>query len=117
VTDAAGVIFCAVPIRDWDPGSDLTDLGMACRPPDSTALDHLMPSDGPDPPLPGPHQRAGREETEADGPPATLEGEDDGGTSLSDPTLDASPALPPTARPQSRARAGGGGRRPPGRGC
>jgi len=54
-----------------------------------------MPSDGRAPPLPGPHQRAGREETEANGPPATLEGEDDGGTSLSDPTLEAGPAPKP----------------------
>jgi len=37
--DTAGVIFCAIPIRDWDPGSDTTDLGMAGRPPDSRALD------------------------------------------------------------------------------
>jgi len=86
VTDDDGVIFCAVPIRDWDPDSDLADLGMAGRPPVSTALDHPMPSDGPAPHLPGPYQRAGREETDDDGPPATLGGADDGSTSLSDPT-------------------------------
>jgi len=96
VTDTVGVIFCAIPIRDWGPDSDLTDLRMAGRPPVSTALDQPMPSDGPAPPLPGPHQRAGREETEADVPPATLGGgADDGSTSLSDPTLDAGPAPPP----------------------
>jgi len=55
-----------------------------------------MPNDGPAPPLPGPHQWAGREETEAGGPPAMLEGEDDGGTSVPDPKLDADPAPPPT---------------------
>jgi len=72
--DTAGVIFCAIPIRDWDPGSDPTDLGMAGRPPDSTALDDPppMPNDGP-------------ATTEAGGPPATLKGEDDGRASLPDP--------------------------------
>jgi len=103
VTATAGLIFRAVPIRDWYPGP--TDLGMAGRPPDSIALEHSMPSDGPATPLPGPHQRAGREETESGGPPATLEGEGDGGTSLSDPTLDAGPAPPPPGLNQGPGRA------------
>jgi len=104
-TDTAGVIFCAIPIRDWDPGSDPTDLGMAGRPPDSTAMDDPMPNDGPAPPVPGPHKRAGREETEAGGPPATLGGADDGSTSPSDPTLDAGPAPPPPGHIRGPGRA------------
>jgi len=80
--DRAGVIFCTIPIRDWDPGSDPTDLGMAGRSPDSTALD--------DPPEPN----NGPAPTEPGGPPATLEGEDDGRTSPPDPTLDTDPAPP-----------------------
>jgi len=72
VADNVGVIFCVIPIRDWDQDSDLTDLGMAGRPPVSTPQDPPNPSDGTAPPLPGPHQRAGRLKTVADGPPATL---------------------------------------------
>jgi len=39
VADNVGVIFCVIPIRDWDPDSDLTDLGMAGRPPVPTPQD------------------------------------------------------------------------------
>jgi len=39
VADNVGVIFFVIPIRDWDPDSDLTDLGMAGRRPVSTPQD------------------------------------------------------------------------------
>jgi len=56
-TDTAGVFFCAIPTRDWNPDSNPNDLVVAGRPPDPAAPDEPMLDEGPAPPLLGSHFR------------------------------------------------------------
>jgi len=113
-TDTAGVFFCAIPNRDWNPDSNPNDLLVAGRPPDSAAPEEPMLDDGLAPPLLGPHHGAGRD-AEAGGSPATPEGEGDCGTTPPDPTPDASPAPPAPGPDQGPGRAAGAAHPPLGR--
>jgi len=106
VADNVGVIFCVIPIRDWDPDSDLTDLGLAGRPTVPTPQD---PPPFPVTAQPRPYPAltrgpGGRRRRPTDRRPHWW-GADDGSTPLSDPTLVAGPAppLPGPSRGPGRA--------------